>query len=1235
MINLIKNKIYPFTLFLIAFLSHLVWFNPTTIVAFSDWNFWPNEPTKELWNSWGTWINFSNFGDVNIQIPFLFFDSLWSLITNFGFSYDIATKITFLIPIALLGFYCPYIYIKNLLGDKQIAFLGALFYGTTTYFLIGQTGHLPIVFVYAIAPLLLYLFDKCVQEENYIHSLNFLFVYVVSVYYEIRIMFIMTLILVPYYFVFHFNKSNFKKLIPVGVIIVLLNLFWLFPLLLGHLSSSVTSVANRGLFGNQLFTLNQAFAVSYSPWTGGYPDQNFVNQPVLFYLWVLPILAFSALLVRFKNYRKEVVFFSCLALIGIFLSKQSDQPFPNSYLWLYNHFPGFSLFREASKFYMVQCIGYLVLISIVLMCFKEKLKERLFNVLFAGLTILFCINLIPLSTGSIGTLFVSRTVPNDYLVFNKFILNQNSSFKLLWTPREVFWGIFTTKYQKNSTVDLIQSKWSAFVPNQGRQEIKNQIVNIFKQPFSNELLNISTIKYVIIPTQDIANDYDIFRFYGGETNPNIRQWYIDQLDKVSWLHKVDIGTKDLVVYENPTYKQPIHAFTQLFALDSSQNIDNKINFFSTALGGDFYFATKDLSDTKTNFQSAVSISQPFGNIKTSSLEPSHNVIATSAPSTLATSLYTDPQTQDIFAKFDGNKVTLFRDNKSSLALNNVTFASTSAKNILSLPAKPTLDYYIKAHGFMYHLVKGQIVKVGEVSPSDIVQLYTTSSSVVANGSFEKGLWSQAVGDCNNSDTNGLIDMKLIRADASDGKNSLQLEATRHVACTSTQVKLLAGDYLLSFDYKGMNALNAGYYLGVHDAANTTIHDTVPIMGAGWETFQRPFSIATSSSADLFVYSYGPGGDTSAVTQYDNIRLERLHLVRDISIALPPMPKNTVATSTNATWDYTNPTYDFKNLISNPSLEDGLWSEQVGDCNNYDTNGSIAMRLSKSASEGQQSLELEATRHNACTGISARVTGAAKYLLSFDYQTAPQTHEASYYVGFNSTSTDAIHESLPTKNNSWQHFERTVQIPGSATALSLSVYANESDGQTKNSVRYDNFKLIEVPDVANEYYLVSDPHLTMVEPKSIAFDLLSPTKKLVHIKGATTPFYLAFSESFHPQWKLEMNNTKVHGTLASWWPFAKPDSVSDEYHYNLDTFLNAWYVDTTNLCAVQKVSGCTQNQDGSYDIEMVIEFWPQRWFYLGLIISGTTLVACLSYLGYVGIVALRRRGVRVEVGEIVE
>jgi len=77
------------------------------------------------------------------------------------------------------------------------------------------------------------------------------------------------------------------------------------------------------------------------------------------------------------------------------------------------------------------------------------------------------------------------------------------------------------------------------------------------------------------------------------------------------------------------------------------------------------------------------------------------------------------------------------------------------------------------------------------------------------------------------------------------------------------------------------------------------------------------------------------------------------------------------------------------------------------------------------------------------------------------------------------------------------------------------------------------------------------------------------------------------------------------------------------------FLNAWFVDVDELCdgvgksadglhssaETMEPTSCVRNADGSYDIEMVIEFFPQRWFYLGLLISGTTLLGCLGYLGY--------------------
>ena len=53
------------------------------------------------------------------------------------------------------------------------------------------------------------------------------------------------------------------------------------------------------------------------------------------------------------------------------------------------------------------------------------------------------------------------------------------------------------------------------------------------------------------------------------------------------------------------------------------------------------------------------------------------------------------------------------------------------------------------------------------------------------------------------------------------------------------------------------------------------------------------------------------------------------------------------------------------------------------------------------------------------------------------------------------------------------------------------------------------------------------------------------------------------------------------------------------HYLVNAYANGWYVPKT----------------GQYRI--VLEYWPQRLFEIGVIISVTTLLACLSYLAYDG------------------
>jgi len=72
-------------------------------------------------------------------------------------------------------------------------------------------------------------------------------------------------------------------------------------------------------------------------------------------------------------------------------------------------------------------------------------------------------------------------------------------------------------------------------------------------------------------------------------------------------------------------------------------------------------------------------------------------------------------------------------------------------------------------------------------------------------------------------------------------------------------------------------------------------------------------------------------------------------------------------------------------------------------------------------------------------------------------------------------------------------------------------------------------------------------------------------------------------------------------------------VFDEKHQLANEWANAWEIDPDYIKDHYSSNYYKQNTDGSIDIELILFFKPQLYFYLGLIVSGTTLIFCLGYL----------------------
>ena len=222
-------------------------------------------------------------------------------------------------------------------------------------------------------------------------------------------------------------------------------------------------------------------------------------------------------------------------------------------------------FREASKFYFLIALGYSILIggflSWIWMNWENK-KYKIYGkyLLLFTVIIIFLFNTVPIFTGSIQSLFRERHMPNDYLIAKNFILNQNKYFRTSWMPSQITWSFYTNNNPIITNVPFINPDlWNRFI-NENTYidtDAGSSYVKFINQGYMHNLLSLESVKYIFVPTEDEQNDDDIFKYYGES-----RQFYVKQLDKTSYLHRINIGTKELLVYENENCRPHIYATLQ-------------------------------------------------------------------------------------------------------------------------------------------------------------------------------------------------------------------------------------------------------------------------------------------------------------------------------------------------------------------------------------------------------------------------------------------------------------------------------------------------------------------------------------------------------------------------------------------------------------------------------------------------------------------------------------------------
>ncbi|MCL4418191.1 MAG: hypothetical protein M1365_16145 [Actinobacteria bacterium] len=262
---------------------------------------------------------------------------------------------------------------------------------------------------------------------------------------------------------------------------------------------------------------------------------------------LLPIIAFSSLFflnfsakdnAEKKNKKITILSFILMGLIGAFFSKGSNPPFGEIYYWMFNHIPGFIMFRDPTKWYLLIALSYSIIIPFTLSKFADKLsisKITMFKKLSYLILVIFlliwsfCIKEAIL--GKLNGTFKPNQIPKEYFKFKEYIQSKPTYSATLWVPSIQRYG-FNSKLYPAIDVSIFQ--------NSGTKSLSEHL----NDPKIKKMILGKGVRYVIIPYDSQKEIFIYDRKYSFQEYEKV----INEIRKISWL-KYDKHFGELFVFK--------------------------------------------------------------------------------------------------------------------------------------------------------------------------------------------------------------------------------------------------------------------------------------------------------------------------------------------------------------------------------------------------------------------------------------------------------------------------------------------------------------------------------------------------------------------------------------------------------------------------------------------------------------------------------------------------------------
>ncbi|GIW59899.1 MAG: hypothetical protein KatS3mg087_0965 [Patescibacteria group bacterium] len=334
---------------------------------------------SSLNNGFGGYILFTLLFQPYSQIA-----RLWTYLTS---DPALLHKLIFLLPTILLGFASSTYAARHFFLSLTSRALFILLYLTNPYvILLISGGQVGVAMAYAFLPAFFtawYQLGLRIHHHRHITNLRIVLTTLTVPLFltlDARLFLLGILLVIPIYlYLFYQHRRHLAPIFRISLRLallsatftLLLHAHWLLPAF--YLEPVRLPQGYSTSFAVEYFSFTR-FAHAFSWSHPNYPQNIFgkVNEihPATL---VFPLIAFLAIRLRPQ---KLVIYFSLVAILASFLAKGTNEPFGQVYAWLFTALPGFNLFRDSTKFYVLISLAYAYLISLSLGTILHQLAHQ-------------------------------------------------------------------------------------------------------------------------------------------------------------------------------------------------------------------------------------------------------------------------------------------------------------------------------------------------------------------------------------------------------------------------------------------------------------------------------------------------------------------------------------------------------------------------------------------------------------------------------------------------------------------------------------------------------------------------------------------------------------------------------------------------------------------------------------------------------------------------------------------